>query len=94
MARTKEYRRYKFSVKLEKRIKIYSDTNWRRKGQSHASYREKILKGELELWMRNTGVCCSCYMCSKYYKYNRPIKSDVNKIINGSLPINYKRKPD
>lgn len=98
MGRTKEFRRYETYKKLEKRIKKYYYANaWYKRGyecNSYAEYRTKVKDGELDTWLRTTAVVCSCSMCSGCYKYKRPIQSDIKKIIDGELPLNYKRKLD
>lgn len=87
MARTKEYRRFMESTKLERRIKnfYHNSTWWSVDVNSFAEYRELVMKGQKDVWLRNTGVPCSCYMCSGYYKYDRPIKSEINNIIKDQL---------
>lgn len=87
MARTKEYRRFITSTKLEKRIKMYSDLKWWKHSEyvTHASYRENVLKGNVDQFLKNTAVACSCYSCSGYYKYNRISQSEICKIIKDQL---------
>lgn len=88
MARTKDYRRHKMFTKLENRLKtFYYNRSWYRVDgvNCFADYQTKVKNGEQDLWLRNTGVPCSCYTCSGYYKYNRLPQSEIKKIINEQL---------
>lgn len=75
------YRRYKKETLLKKRAK--ANFFWLKKpNQSWASFWNEIQEGNSNTWLRNAGVSCSCFMCSGYYKYKRPAKSEIKKIIN------------
>ncbi len=73
------YRRYKAKNLLKKRAKF--NYYWLKKtDQSWASFWNEVQKGKINTWLRNTGVVCSCYMCSGMYKYKRPSKSEIKKL--------------
>lgn len=57
------------------------------KTQSWALFWEEIKAGKKCTWMRNTGVSCSCYMCSGYYKYKRPTKSKLKNNISKDISL-------
>lgn len=85
--RTKEYRRYKASVKLEKRItNFYFQLGyWDGRQGSLAQYRKDVKKGVRDQWLKNTGVACSCFMCSGEYKYKRIKKCDIAKQVKAEV---------
>lgn len=87
------YRRYKKETLLKKRAKRnyywlgYSmeDTVAM---NSWADFWKEIKTGKKCIWMRNTGVACSCYGCSGYFKYKRPSKSEEYKLIWNHYEMN------
>jgi len=81
------YRRYKKEVHLKRRARNYYDYSWsisvNKENQCWADYWKDVQAGEVSIWMRHTGVVCSCWMCSQ--KYERPTPEVVRNIINEQL---------
>ncbi len=79
------YRRYKKETLLHKRAKMnyywlgYSLENTIAM-ESWSEFWNEVKAGKKCTWMRSTGVACSCYCCSGYYKYKRPTKSEEYKL--------------
>lgn len=81
-------RRWDAKCKFEKRIKLWvpanktmlfiTDEGFQR--LSSAEVRNRIRKGECWNFLKWTSTPCSCSMCS-YPKYERPLKSDIQKQI-------------
>jgi len=84
------YRRYKKEVHFKRRAKNvypwmgYSSAE-HEQHLSWAEYWNKIQSGERATWLRTTGRPCNCTMCTEYYKYKRPKKGDITKIINSQI---------
>lgn len=90
MARNKDYRRHKNASKLKRRIEIYAAISWRG-DDTRQDFRDKVMAGDCK-WIRSTSTPCSCSMCT-FYKYIRPLKSELKKIIDGKLPLGFIRNP-
>lgn len=81
------FRRSKKQAHLKRRAKNYYQ--WSRSisinhgNQCWADYWKEVQSGESSVWMRHTGVVCSCWMCSQ--KYERPTAEVVRNIINEQL---------
>lgn len=81
------YRRYKKETLLHKRAKM--NYYWlERLNQPWPEFWKEVKAGKKCIWMRNTGVACSCYGCSGYFKYKRPSKSEEYKLIWNHYEMN------
>lgn len=81
------YRRYKKLVHLKRRARNYYDWSWSYSVNNNnlcwADYWKEVNSGETSVWMRHTGVACSCWMCSQ--KYDKPTAETIRNIINEQL---------